>query len=45
MQKRITERTCKVMHDNASSEGTRKGWEARLERQNQINEDSPIIKN
>lgn len=25
------------MHDNALSEGTRKGWKARLERQSQIN--------
>ncbi len=35
MQKSITERTLRVMHDNASSEGTRQGWEARHERQSQ----------
>jgi len=44
MQKSITERTQRVMPDNASSEGTRQGWEARLERQSQINEHCPIIK-
>ncbi|MBK9737540.1 MAG: hypothetical protein IPO92_22330 [Saprospiraceae bacterium] len=32
--KSITERSCKVMHGNAASEGTRQGWEGlRLERQ------------
>jgi hypothetical protein len=39
MKKSITERTRRVMHDNASSEGTRKGWEGRLERQSQIIEE------
>ncbi len=29
MQKSIRERSCKVEHDNARSEGTRKGWEGR----------------
>ena len=33
MQKSITERSWKVEYDNARSEGTRKGWGARLERQ------------
>ena len=35
--KSITERSCKVMHVNAASEGARQGREGRLERQSQAN--------
>lgn len=31
------------MHDNALSEGTRKGWEGRLERQSQIKVEMSIL--